>query len=182
MTRTSRASAIVGIVEAPAALRVAHVQPLRSDQRQQGIAMGHRIVDLLDEVHARLHAQVHEDALVAEVLGQAVVEAAGVAGGLAAAIADEDLAAAGSGLGHWLWLVFSLCVEAHLVCSWETSPSTRSASIASGLLERAYGPAWAIHRYFSWRSPSQVERYWVQLEWCWKSCCRPSSAGRSAWR
>ena len=99
MTRTSRAKAAsissrtksCGVVEATAAVRIGDGQPVLADQRQQHVAGPDRAGDHLNEVVAQLdRVDVLEDLPAAVVVGEPVVEPAGLLGGLIAPVADED--------------------------------------------------------------------------------------------
>jgi hypothetical protein len=78
------------IVDAPPAARVGDREPFVADECHERPALADRFVDGLGEVHARLHGQVHEDPLRAEVLGELVVEPSGVSRRLPTPVADED--------------------------------------------------------------------------------------------
>ena len=89
-----------GIVDPACAVRIRDRQPLLANQRDQRTASADGLLDVLGKVDAGLHRHVHEHAVGAEVLDQAVVEAPGVPGGLPPPIADENLRPGRSGLGR----------------------------------------------------------------------------------
>ena len=64
---------VLGVVEPPGSLRVATVEPLVTDQGDEYIAGPDRLVDVLDEVGARLNrVDVHEDVRLSELGDESV--------------------------------------------------------------------------------------------------------------
>ena len=81
---------VILILKTTAALGVDRGRPLSADEGQKHVARADRLVDHIDEVHARLdRVDVHED-LVAEMIGQRVIQPAGGVRRVLSSIADED--------------------------------------------------------------------------------------------
>jgi hypothetical protein len=85
------ADEIIRVVQAPAAVVAADIQPFRSDQRQQSGAPLDAPAQLVRKHIAALdRASVEKDAIVAEASAQIFMQGAAVSAGVAAAVADED--------------------------------------------------------------------------------------------
>jgi hypothetical protein len=83
---------VVRVVQAALPARVLRRHPAATDDGEEDVGRRHRRLDPLDEVDSRLDCvDVHEDPVLAEVLLELVVDAARIAGGFLAPIADEDL-------------------------------------------------------------------------------------------
>jgi hypothetical protein len=86
-----QADEVVRIIQPPAPGGVGDVEPFVADQDDQHPARGDGLFDRDDEISAGLDAlHIHEHPVGAEVGHQPVVQAAGIAGGVVAAIADEN--------------------------------------------------------------------------------------------
>ena len=166
--RTSSGSQIRGL-PVPSPRR----QPLRPDDHEHRPARLQRPPDPVSPLLPRLDGDdVDEHAVLPEATDQPVVQPPRVPGGILAPVADEHsrlclarmvspAPCAGLGRAHdsspapraapWRR-------SPQAACSCETSPSTRSASSASGRGAVAYGPACVAKRNFSCLSRSQVAR------------------------
>src|SRR5262249_61172016 len=75
----------------PVAVRVRRRDPAWADQREENIRLAHLGANGLEEIRARVDAvEVAIDSTLAEPLGEPVEEPPGMAGGIVAAVADED--------------------------------------------------------------------------------------------
>jgi len=90
------AHVVVRVIEPPAALlraiRVAGIEPMVADHRQQHIALVDRVAETLAKIHAdRNGVGVQEDGPIPEVALQTVVEPPGDIGTVITPVRDEQL-------------------------------------------------------------------------------------------